>query len=785
MADEKKVVLLEIDINVESAIEAQKELGAEIVKLKGKSKELAETEGTLSNAYLENAAQLKATQAELRKQETLTRKVIESNNSATGSIDQMSAQLSVVNAQWKALSEEERNNSDRGKELSAQKKQLTEAINAEKLALSDTTSNIGNYESATKSLKLELRENTLALVKMKAAGEDNTEAYKQLLRTTGELADTIADTREEVKKYASDTMALDQAIGVMKGIGAAAQVAEGATALLGAENEDLTKSIQKMVAIQSVMSGVQEIGNALQKESAFMMGVMSVKTGIASAAQLVYTTAVGTSTGAMKAFRIALLATGIGALVVGIGLLVANWDKLSSAIGLTTDSTKAYSKSVDGTIIVDEELRKEHNEHIKTLNALGIEYDLVSGKITDYEASVRSLANEYAEQLIEIQNSTSKSLSEVGGFWSTVSSFALNYFKNFGNKSKAFNDVLKEQVAEAEKIKKEGENRAIKLSEEISAKRKVLDAKEAARIFDETKKANEKLNEEEKKRAAEVRKIQNEWTLEEIEALTDKNDDIKAELDSLNEYQQRLSEEAATKELESIQKVIDRRKEADSINADINRTDLEKLTADYEAKKKLLEEFGYSTVELERQFADAKEQIAWKEKAAKLQAYGDVGNALSALGDLAGEKTAEGKALAVAGATMNAYSGIAATLGAPTTIPEPFGTISKIANSVTIGAAAFKAVKSILAVKIPGGKGGGGGGSLSGGSGTTSVPRASYNPEIGKGLVSRSNATGTQSSVASGVQQGINASPVQPVVVVDSVTEKQNAMRKNLKIATY
>ena len=67
MADEKKVVLLEIDINVESAIEAQKKLGADIVKLKAKSKELAETEGTLSDAYLKNAAQLKATQAELRK----------------------------------------------------------------------------------------------------------------------------------------------------------------------------------------------------------------------------------------------------------------------------------------------------------------------------------------------------------------------------------------------------------------------------------------------------------------------------------------------------------------------------------------------------------------------------------------------------------------------------------------------------------------------------------------------------------------------------------------------
>jgi len=157
-------------------------------------------------------------------------------------------------------------------------------------------------------------------------------------------------------------------------LGAAAQVAEGATALLGSENEDLTKSIQKMVAIQSVMSGVQEIGNALQKESAFMMGIVSIKTNLAAAATAIYTAAVGTSTGAMKAFRLALLATGIGALVVGIGLLIANWDSLSAAIGLSTESTKSYNKAIDGTIIADEELRKEHNEHIKTISALQTEY---------------------------------------------------------------------------------------------------------------------------------------------------------------------------------------------------------------------------------------------------------------------------------------------------------------------------------------------------------------------------------------------------------------------------
>lgn len=734
MADEKKVVLLEIDINIESAIQAQKELGAEVVKLKAKSKELADTEGKLSDAYIKNAAQLKAAQAELRKQETLTRKAIEANTAASGSIDQMSAQLSVVNAQWKALSEEERNNSEVGKTISAEKKRLTEQINAEKLALSDTTSNVGNYEESIKSLKLELRENTLALVKMKAAGEDNTEAYKQLLRTTGELSDTIADTREEIKKYASDTMALDQAIGVFKGIGAAAQVAEGAAALLGSENKDLTESIQKMVAIQSVMSGAQEIQNALQKESAFMMGVMSIKTGIVTAAQWLW--------------NAAMTANPIGAIVTGVGALIGLFGAFALAVGGSTDELEKQKAAVS-------DIEKEYADLQSRLEFQSKINDAIIESEDEKAFRARKGIREQIDALELLNEALSRQRALEGD--------------EDGSLSKRIED---------------NNNKIIALGDELILNK----LSQAKRAIDEEKKANDDANkkaiEDRKRREEEVKKIREQYSLEEISNLKDGNDDIKSEIDELNEIQRRLTSEALSYELEAIQLVIDRRKEADAINSDINRTEIEKLTEDYEKKRKLLEEFGFSTVELERQFAEAKEQIAWKEKAAKLQVYGDIGNALSALGDLAGKKTAEGKLLAIAGATINAYSGIAATLGAPTTIPEPFGSAAKIAQATVIGATAFKAVRDIIKVNVPKSSGGGGS-SGSGGVGSSSAPRASYNPEIGKGLVSRDNATGTQSSVASGVQQGINAAPVQPVLVVDAVTSKQNTASNIVQVATY
>ena len=49
-------------------------------------------------------------------------------------------------------------------------------------------------------------------------------------------------------------------------------------------------------------------------------------------AQRAYAVAVGTSTGALKLFRLALIATGIGAAVVAVGLLVSNFDKLKAGV---------------------------------------------------------------------------------------------------------------------------------------------------------------------------------------------------------------------------------------------------------------------------------------------------------------------------------------------------------------------------------------------------------------------------------------------------------------------
>jgi hypothetical protein len=80
---------------------------------------------------------------------------------------------------------------------------------------------------------------------------------------------------------------------------------------------------------------VQQLSSLIKEESA-------VKTAVLTGATAAYNVVVGTSTGALKAFRLALAATGVGLLVVGLIALIENFDKIKDALSGTSDATRAF-----------------------------------------------------------------------------------------------------------------------------------------------------------------------------------------------------------------------------------------------------------------------------------------------------------------------------------------------------------------------------------------------------------------------------------------------------------
>jgi len=180
----------------------------------------------------------------------------------------------------------------------------------------------------TKTLKQQLREIKDQLGTM----DEGSKGFKELVAEAGALQDKIGDLDQQVKNFASDTGNVDAALGGLTAVTGGFEAVQGAMALVGSENEDLQKSMLKVQGAMALANGVNQVQIALNKDSALMKGIDSVKTTALTIATSVYTAAVGTSTGALKLFRLALVSTGIGAIVVGIGLLIANFDKVTDAI---------------------------------------------------------------------------------------------------------------------------------------------------------------------------------------------------------------------------------------------------------------------------------------------------------------------------------------------------------------------------------------------------------------------------------------------------------------------
>ena len=140
---------------------------------------------------------------------------------------------------------------------------------------------------------------------------------------------------------------------------------QGAIALFGSENEALEESLLKVQSALAIQQGVQGLTEAYKE--------LSIGTKLAGAAQAIFSTVVGTTSGALKVFRIALLlSTGIGAIVVGLGLLIANFEKVSKFVGEAIDSFKNLGPVMKALLLPITALVEGFELAKKGLQALGV-----------------------------------------------------------------------------------------------------------------------------------------------------------------------------------------------------------------------------------------------------------------------------------------------------------------------------------------------------------------------------------------------------------------------------
>ena len=152
---------------------------------------------------------------------------------------------------------------------------------------------LNSVKKTGSNVKKELREVTNAMASMLANGVDPASAeYQKLAQRAGELKDALADVNEEIKAQANDTRAMTQAFGALEDGMHVFQTGQAAMALFGVESEDATKAMQKMMAAQQLLNGIQAIGNSLTSKStvlgkayAAVKGLLTTSAGTQAAAE--------------------------------------------------------------------------------------------------------------------------------------------------------------------------------------------------------------------------------------------------------------------------------------------------------------------------------------------------------------------------------------------------------------------------------------------------------------------------------------------------------------------
>jgi hypothetical protein len=195
-------------------------------------------------------------------------------------------------------------------------------------------------ENKTVSLKTQLKLLKDELAAMEQQGLDGTEKFDQMAIAAGKLEDQIGDTAERVRVLSSDTANLDAAVEGVQLLATGFQIASGAAALLGVEEEELQEVLVKLNAVMAITQGLQQVGNFLTGQSAFKLKAAAI-------AHEIYTVAVGTSTGALRALRVALLATGIGAFIAIVYLAIEAFNMWGKSINETAESAEQFTAKLD------------------------------------------------------------------------------------------------------------------------------------------------------------------------------------------------------------------------------------------------------------------------------------------------------------------------------------------------------------------------------------------------------------------------------------------------------
>jgi hypothetical protein len=178
------------------------------------------------------------------------------------------------------------------------------------------------------------------------------------------------------------------------------------------------------------------------------------------------------------------------------------------------------------------------------------------------------------------------------------------------------------------------------------------------------------------------------------------NAQLKAEQDKLEAKIKKEDEKKKFEEEEKRLKIISGGKSP--LEQKKAALDAEQKLIDQAFQNKILSEEEYNTKV--QSLSEARREIDQLEFQHKMDLYSAISSALNTVSDILGKNTVAGKALAASASLINTYAAIAGQLKAFAGVPIPG---YAIAQAIATGLVGFKAVRDIIAVKVPAASGSG------------------------------------------------------------------------------
>lgn len=332
----------QIDVVVDTNKAAIAELEAEYKRLG------VEASKALSAGHKEEAAALQTKQAQLREEITLRQTVID----------------------------------EAGKQADALLREEQQLRKAEEAAR--------NNANAQTSLRTQLRNVREQLGQMEEAGLRGTETFRKLQQEAGRLANAIGNAQTQARIFSHDNAGLQGMIAGLSGVAGAFSTAQGAVALFAGENENLQKIMLKVQALMSITMGLQQVANALNKDSAFMLVTVAKAKEMLAAANLKLAGALGISTVAAQALM-ATLTLGLSAAITGIIYIIS---KLNSKQAEAKKAADEFNKKV----------AEAAGKPIAAYRALQAEWIQLTDNLKDREKWVRDNADKFNDLGYKVRN---------------------------------------------------------------------------------------------------------------------------------------------------------------------------------------------------------------------------------------------------------------------------------------------------------------------------------------------------------------------------------------------